>query len=72
MTDAIANATKERLFLRQWIGKNVQVKTDLDVGNAVYTGSLTNIVFDGNRLMYIMLDDKRCLNFDHIVEISLS
>ena len=72
MTDAIANATKERLFLRQWIGKSVQVKTDLQVGNAVYTGSLTNIVFDGNRLMYIMLDDKRCLNFDHIVEISLS
>jgi len=71
MTEAIANATKERLFLRQWIGKNVQVKTDLPGGSAAHTGALTNIVFDGNRLMYIMLDDKHCLNFDHIVEISL-
>jgi RNase P/RNase MRP subunit p29 len=70
MTDTIANSTsKERLFLRQWIGKNVRVHSSIQ---GVYSGCLTNIVFDGNRLMYIMLDDKRCINFDHIVEISLS
>jgi hypothetical protein len=72
MTEAVANATKERLFLRQWIGKNVVVKTDLKEGDAKCTGCLTNIVFDGNRLMYIMLDDVCCVNFDHIVTISLS
>jgi len=70
MTDGVANSTnKERQFLRQWIGKNVRVHSSIQV---VYSGYLTNIVFDGNRLMYIMLDDKRCINFDHIVDISLS
>jgi RNase P/RNase MRP subunit p29 len=69
MTDSMTNTTKERQFLRQWIGKNVKVT---DSNESVYNGCLTNIVFDGNRLMYIMLDDKRCINFDHIVEVSLS
>lgn len=59
---------KERLFLRQWIGENVSVVTR---EQWKYSGQLTNIVFDGTRLMYITLDDKQCLNFDHIVEISL-
>lgn len=35
-------------------------------------GTLTNIVFDGTRLMYIMLDDITCLNFDHILEVKLA
>jgi RNase P/RNase MRP subunit p29 len=61
---------KERLFLRQWVGERVAVVTT-EHGN--YSGHLTNIVFDqGNRLIYIMLDDKQCLNFDHIIEITLS
>lgn len=59
---------KERLFLRQWIGEKVSVVTR---EQWKYSGLLTNIVFDGTRLMYITLDDKQCLNFDHIVEISL-
>jgi small nuclear ribonucleoprotein (snRNP)-like protein len=59
---------KERLFLRQWIGEKVSVVTR---EQWKYSGQLTNIVFDGTRLMYITLDDKQCLNFDHIVEISL-
>jgi RNase P/RNase MRP subunit p29 len=59
---------KERLFLRQWIGEQVLVVTK---EQWKYTGVLTNIVFDGTRLMYITVDDKQCLNFDHIVEISL-
>jgi hypothetical protein len=69
MNETASNATRERLFLRQWISKKVAIVT-LEHGN--YTGHLTNIVFDGNRLMYIMLDDRQCLNFDHIVEITLS
>jgi hypothetical protein len=32
---------------------------------------LTNIVFDGTRLSYIMLDDKVLVNFDHVVEITV-
>jgi RNase P/RNase MRP subunit p29 len=69
MSEAVTSTTKERLFLRQWIGKKVSVVTG-EHGN--YGGHLTNIVFDGNRLMYIMLDDRQCLNFDHIIEITLS
>lgn len=60
---------KERTFLRQWIGEQVNVVTK---EQWKYNGHLTNLAFDGNRLMYIMLDDKQCLNFDHVVEISLS
>lgn len=61
---------KERLvYMRQWVGDKVSVVTR-DKWN--YSGTLTNIVFDGGRLMYIVLDDKTCLNFDHIVEISLA
>ncbi|MBI4534362.1 MAG: hypothetical protein HY711_10500 [Candidatus Melainabacteria bacterium] len=58
---------KERLiYLRQWVGDKVGVVME----NAVeHHGQLTNIVFDGTRLMYIMLDDKVCLNFDHVVQI---
>jgi len=56
------------VYLRQWVGEKVTVVTR---EKWQYTGTLTNIVFDeGKRLMYIMLDDKQCLNFDHIVEIS--
>lgn len=66
----MTNMGKERLFLRQWIGEKVAILTTLD---GKYTGHLTNIVFDqGNRLMYVMVDDKYCLNFDHIIEITLS
>jgi hypothetical protein len=56
------------VYLRQWVGDKVTVKT---VGQSSMTGVLTNIVFDGTRLSYIMLDDKVLVNFDHIVEISV-
>jgi hypothetical protein len=56
------------VYLRQWVGEQVTVVTR---EKWQYSGTLSNIVFDeGKRLMYIMLDDKQCLNFDHIVEIS--
>ena len=57
------------IYLRQWVGEKVSIVT---TGQWKYGGSLTNIVFDGSRLSYIMLDDKLILNFDHIVEISLN
>lgn len=58
---------KEKLvYLRQWVGDKVSVKTTVDTE---HLGTLTNIVFDGTRLSYIMLDDKVLLNFDQIVEI---
>ena len=56
------------VYLRQWVGEAVHVVTETQ---SVHTGKLTNIVFDGTRLMYILLDDKVCLNFDHIIEIRL-
>jgi hypothetical protein len=56
------------IYLRQWVGEQVQAVTD---NQSNYTGKLTNIVFDGTRLMYILLDDQICLNFDHVVEIRL-
>lgn len=56
------------VYLRQWVGDKVTVVTR---EKWQYSGTLSNIVFDeGKRLMYIMLDDKQCLNFEHIVEIS--
>ena len=60
---------KERLFLRQWVGERVSVKTS---ENGSFSGHLTNIVFDqSNRLTYIMLDEKHCVDFDHIINIIL-
>lgn len=56
------------IYLRQWVGEKVLAVT---ANSSNYTGRLTNIVFDGTRLMYILLDDQTCLNFDHIVEIRL-
>jgi len=56
------------VYLRQWVGEKVSVKT---VAQASFAGILTNIVFDGTRLSYIMLDDKVLVNFDHIIEISV-
>lgn len=56
------------VYLRQWVGEKVLTVT---ANSSNYTGKLTNIVFDGTRLMYILLDDQVCLNFDHIVEIRL-
>lgn len=59
---------REKLvYLRQWVGENVQVVTE----KSVHAGKLTNIVFDGTRLMYILLDDHLCLNFDHVIEVRL-
>jgi RNase P/RNase MRP subunit p29 len=60
---------EKMIFLRQWVGEKVSVITR---EKWQYSGTLTNIVFDNSRLMYIMLDEKQCLNFDHIVEISLN
>jgi hypothetical protein len=56
------------IYLRQWVGSKVAVKT---VAQTSFAGILTNIVFDGTRLSYIMLDDKSLVNFDHVVEISV-
>ena len=56
------------IYLRQWVGEKVQAVT---VNSSNYTGKLTNIVFDNSRLMYVLLDDQICLNFDHVVEIRL-
>jgi hypothetical protein len=58
----------QSVYLRQWVGEKVLTVT---ANSSNYTGKLTNIVFDGTRLMYILLDDQVCLNFDHIVEIRL-
>ena len=57
------------IYLRQWVGEKVNILTR---EKWQYEGVLTNIVFDNTRLMYIMLDDKQCLNFEHIVEISVN
>jgi hypothetical protein len=63
----MSQAPREKLiYLRQWVGDKVSVIT---VNEGHYVGQLTNIVFDGTRLMYIMLDDQVCLNFEHVVEI---
>ncbi len=59
---------EKAIYLRQWVGEKVLTVT---ANSSNYTGRLTNIVFDGSRLMYILLDDQVCLNFDHIVEIRL-
>jgi len=65
----MSQAPREKLiYLRQWVGDRVAVVT---VNKGEFNGQLTNIVFDGTRLMYIMLDDQVCLNFDHIIEIRL-
>ena len=56
------------IYLRQWVGEKVLCVTE---NSNNYTGKLTNIVFDNSRLMYILLDDRVLLNFDHIVEIRL-
>jgi RNase P/RNase MRP subunit p29 len=65
------NITQPRdkaIYVRQWIGEKVQVVTT-NQNNCV--GILTNIVFADKQLMYIMIDDQVCLNFQHIVEIRL-
>lgn len=63
-------SSEKRVYLRQWVGQNIKVLT---TGGAKYSGVLTNLAFEGqNRLMYIMIDDKCCLNFDQIIEISVS
>jgi hypothetical protein len=56
------------VYLRQWVGDKVVVRT---VAEGTFTGVLTNIVFDGTRLSYIMLDDKVLVNFDHIIDMSV-
>lgn len=62
-------SNEKRVYLRQWVGQTVKVST---APGKEYSGILTNLAFEGqNRLMYIMLDDVLCLNFDQIVEISI-
>lgn len=56
------------IYLRQWVGRTVAV---LSAVQSKHSGVLSNIVFDEKRLMYIVLDDRTVLNFDHIVEIRL-
>jgi RNase P/RNase MRP subunit p29 len=56
------------IYLRQWTGRNVSVVTAIQTK---HSGVLTNIVFDEKRLMYIVLDDRTVLNFDHIIEVRL-
>ena len=65
----MTQSQREKLiYLRQWVGERVAVVMD---NQSSCAGKLTNIVFDGSRLMYILLDDVICLNFDHAVEIRL-
>ena len=56
------------IYLRQWVGSKVSITL---INGAEQSGFLTNIVFDGTRLMYILLDDAICLNYDHIIEVKL-
>jgi hypothetical protein len=56
------------IYLRAWIGRSVNVVTAIQTK---HSGVLSNIVFDEKRLMYIVLDDRSVLNFDHIVEVRL-
>ena len=56
------------IYLRQWIGQKVAVVTVIQTN---HSGILTNIVFDEKRLMYIVIDDRSVVNFDHIVEVRL-
>jgi RNase P/RNase MRP subunit p29 len=56
------------IYLRQWVGDKVKVTT---ASQASFIGLLTNIVFDGTKLSYIMLDDKVLVNFDQIVDIAV-
>lgn len=56
------------IYLRQWVGRNVAVVTAIQ---SKHSGNLSNIVFDEKRLMYIVLDDRSVINFDHVVEIRL-
>ena len=56
------------IYLRQWVGRQVAVVTAIQ---SKHLGLLTNIVFDEKRLMYIVLDDRSVLNFDHVIEIRL-
>lgn len=56
------------IYLRQWVGRTVAVVTAIQ---SKHQGLLSNIVFDEKRLMYIVLDDRTVLNFDHVVEIKL-
>ncbi len=63
----MSQVQREKLiYLRQWVGDKVSIIT---VNQNQYSGTLTNIVFDNARLMYITLDDQVLLNFDHVVEI---
>jgi len=65
----MTNPNRDKLvYLRQWVGDKVLVKTS---AQTTFAGVLTNIVFDGTRLSYIMLDDKVLVNFDHVVDISV-
>ena len=69
VAEKVTQTQRDKLiYLRQWVGEQVLVVTD---NQSNYTGKLTNIVFDGTRLMYILLDDSTCLNFDHVIEIRL-
>jgi hypothetical protein len=56
------------IYMRQWIGRQVAVAT---VIQTKHSGVLSNIVFDEKRLMYIVIDDRSILNFDHVVEVRL-
>lgn len=56
------------VYLRDWVGQSVVVVT---VNGGVSSGKLTNIAFDEKRLMYIVLDDRSIVNFDHVISIKL-
>ena len=68
MTQSAQMAKEKLVYLRQWVGDRVSIST---VQDKQFEGTLTNIVFDGTRLMYVMVDDRICVNFDHIVEVRL-
>lgn len=68
MSQTPQTSREKLVYLRQWVGSKVTVTL---VNGSQASGLLTNIVFDGTRLMYVMLDDAICLNFDHVVEVKL-
>lgn len=57
------------VYLRDWVGHTVTVLT---TAHQNVNGKLTNIAFDKNRLMYIVIDDQVILNFDQIIEVRLN
>ena len=69
MNQAVDPRDKGLVYLRHWVGKEVIAHTEKEE----FSGKLTNIAFDDKRsLIYIMIDDSLCLNFNHVVALMQS